>query len=74
MTAALATDDSSVFLKTLPGKPLIGPAAHSLGLTKERYCELVKMGLGASSDPAFQSLHIALEAALNQYLPPRRAS
>lgn len=72
--AALATNDPSVFLKTLPGKPLIGPAASSLGLTKERYCELVKMGLGASSAPAFHALHIALEAALTPYLPPRRAS
>lgn len=74
MSAALATDDPTVFLKTLPGKPLIGPAASSLGLTKERYCELVKIGLGGASDTAFQALHAALDAALAPYLPPRRVS
>lgn len=74
VSAALATDDPTLFLKTLPGKPLVGPAASSLGLTKERYCELVKIGLGGASDIAFQALHAALEAALNPYLPPRRVS
>jgi ABC-type cobalamin/Fe3+-siderophores transport system ATPase subunit len=71
VTQALATDDPTEFLKTFPGKPLVGPAASSLGLTKERYCELVKIGLGTSSDPAFQTLHRALEDALTPYLPPR---
>lgn len=70
---ALTSDDPNVFLKVLPGKPLVGPAAATLGLSKERYCDLVKSGLGASSDPMFQALHGALEAALVPYLPPRRA-
>ncbi|MCA3181374.1 MAG: ATP-dependent nuclease [Burkholderiales bacterium] len=74
VNAALASDDPSVFLRVLPGKPLIGTAAATLGISKERYCELLKIGLGSSSDPAFQSLHTALEIALAPYLPPRRAS
>lgn len=72
VSSALAADDPIVFLKTLPGKPLVGPAASSLGLTKERYCELVKIGLGGASDTAFHALHAAIEAALAPYLPPRR--
>lgn len=71
---ALASDDPSVFLKVLPGKPLIGPAAATLGLTKERYCDLLKSGLGSSSDPTFLALHSALDTALAPYLPPRQAS
>ncbi len=74
MNAALVTDEPSIFLKTLPGKPLVGPTAKSLGLTKERYCELVKIGLNNSSDPTFRTLHAALEAALTPYLPPRIVS
>lgn len=74
VNAALASDDPTVFLRVLPGKPLVGPAATSLGLTKERYCELLKSGLAASSDPMFHALHSALEAALAPYLPPRRAT
>jgi len=69
---ALASDDPAVFFKVLPGKPLVGPAAKSLGLSKERYCELVKIGLGSADDPAFKILHGALEAALAPYLPPRK--
>lgn len=72
VTEALAAEDPAIFLKILPGKPLVGPAASSLGLTKERYCELVKIGLGSSSDPGFQVLHEALENALAPYLPSRR--
>jgi ABC-type cobalamin/Fe3+-siderophores transport system ATPase subunit len=71
---ALASDDPTTFLRVLPGKPLVGTAAGTLGLTKERYCELLKMGLGSASDPTFQALHTALECALAPYLPPRRAS
>jgi len=74
VAAALASNDPDVFLKTLPGKPLVGPAAKTLGLTKERYCDLVKVGLGNSTDPAFQALHTALEVALTPHLPPRRTS
>jgi ABC-type cobalamin/Fe3+-siderophores transport system ATPase subunit len=71
---ALSSDDPAVFLKVLPGKPLIGPVASSLGLSKERYCELLKTGLGSPSDPTFQTLHAALEVALTPYLPSRKAS
>ena len=71
---ALLSDDPGVFLRVLPGKPLIGPAATSLGLTKRRYCDLLKSGLGSSSDSTFQTLHNALEAALAPYLPPRKVS
>lgn len=71
---ALASDDPAVFLRVLPGKPLVGPAAATLGLTKERYCEILKTGLGSSTDPTFQSLHATLETALASHLPSRRAS
>lgn len=71
---ALASDDPSIFLRVLPGKPLVGPAATSLGLTKERYCELLKIGLTSSSDPSFASLHTALETALAPYLPLRHTA
>ena len=71
--AALASDDPVHFLKVLPGKPLVGPAAASLGLTKERYCDLIKTALG-SSDPTFTTLHDSLETALSPYLPSRRFS
>ena len=74
VNGALASDDPAVFLKVLPGKPLVGPAAATLGLTKERYCELLKSGLGGSADPSFQSLHTALDAALSSHLPQRRVS
>jgi hypothetical protein len=74
VNAALESHDPTAFLKVLPGKPLIGPAATSLGLSKERYCELLKIGLGESSDPAFKTLNASLEAALNSYLPSRRAT
>jgi AAA domain, putative AbiEii toxin, Type IV TA system/Protein of unknown function (DUF4435) len=74
VNAALESDDPTAFLKVLPGKPLIGPAAASLGLSKERYCELLKAGLGEPSDPVFKTLNASLEAALNSYLPSRRAA
>jgi ABC-type phosphate transport system ATPase subunit len=74
VNAALESNDPTVFLKLLPGKPLIGPAATSLGITKERYCELLKAGLGKSSDPAFNTLHASLEAALSTHLPSRKAA
>ena len=72
--SALATDDPVHFLRVFPGKPLLGLAAKSLGLTKERYCELLKTGLGSSSGSTFGALHSSLESALAPYLPPRRAS
>ena len=68
--AALASDDSVHFLKVLPGKPLVGPAASSLGITKERYCELIKVAL-TSNEAAFAAFRSALESALDSYLPPR---
>ena len=70
VNAALSSSEPTNFLKVLPGKPLIGLAATSLGLSKERYCELLKIGLGSSSDPS----HKALEEALLPYLPPRKSS
>lgn len=70
---ALASNDPVQFLKVLPGKPLVGPAATSLGLSKERYCELIKTALG-SPDPAFARLKTALEDALRPYLPSRQLS
>jgi hypothetical protein len=51
----------------------LGPAASSLGLTKERYCELVKSAL-SSADPTFATLGNALEDALRAYLPSRQFS
>jgi hypothetical protein len=70
--AALKSADSATFLRVLPGKPLVTPAASSLGVSKERYCELVKTALG-SNDPEFVTLRRALEAALSPYLPTRQA-
>lgn len=69
--AAVQSQDSATFLRVLPGKPLLGPAATSLGINKERYCEIIKTALG-SSEAGFATLHAALEAALTPYLPPRR--
>ena len=68
--AALASTNPSDFLRVLPGKPLLGPAASSIGISKERYCELVKTAL-SSSEPAFATLKEAIEKALAPYLPPR---
>lgn len=68
---ALMSNDPLHFLRVLPGKPLVGPAASSLGLSKERYCELIKLAL-SSTDPAFATLGNALEDALRGYLPSRR--
>jgi ABC-type cobalamin/Fe3+-siderophores transport system ATPase subunit len=68
--AALAATNPDEFLRVLPGKPLLGPAASSIGITKERYCELVKTAL-SSSEPAFAILKQSLEKALSPYLPPR---
>lgn len=68
--SALASTDPADFLRVLPGKPLLGPAASSIGINKERYCELVKTALN-STDPAFSVLRVALEQALAPYLPPR---
>lgn len=71
--SALLSDDALLFLRVLPGKPLVGPAASSLGLSKTRYCELIKTALG-SDDPALSVLKSALEDALRPYLPSRHAS
>jgi len=71
---AIESDDPAVFLKVVPGKPLVGPAAKSLGIEKQRYCELVKQGLATSSDPTFQTLQVALNAALSSHLPSRKTS
>lgn len=70
--SAVCSGDSTAFLRVLPGKPLVGTAATSLGITKERYCDLIKTGL-LSTDPAFATLSAALQAALLPYLPPRMA-
>ena len=69
--SAVNSSDPADFLRVLPGKPLLGPAAASLGISKERYCELIKIGLG-STDSTFGALNAALEAALIPYLPPRK--
>ena len=68
--AALASANPEDFLRVLPGKPLLGPAASSIGINKERYCELVKTALN-SNESAFAALREALEHALAPYLPPR---
>lgn len=70
---ALQSNDPVIFLKVLPGKPLVGPAASCLGLTKERYCEIVKSALG-SSEASFAKLAASLDLALSHYLPPRLMS
>ena len=70
---AVGSDDSEAFLRVLPGKPLVGPAAGSLGISKERYCEIIKTGLG-SSEVGFATLHASLEAALAPYLPARNVT
>jgi len=70
---ALKSHDPTHFLKIFPGKPLVGPAASSLGLSKERYCELIKTALG-STDPAFAKLRAALETALSPHLPSRKVN
>jgi len=67
---ALDSEDPLHFLRVLPGKPLVGPAASSLGLTKERYCELIKTALN-SKEPAFAALGASLASALAPFLPPR---
>lgn len=71
--AAVGSDDIAPFLRVLPGKPLVGPAAASLGITKERYCEIIKIGL-TSVDIGFATLHASLEAALIPYLPARQTN
>lgn len=68
---AVNSDNSVVFLKVLPGKPLLGYAATSLGISKERYCEIIKIAL-TSNDLMFATLQASLEAALISYLPARR--
>lgn len=70
VTEALHSSDPIVFLKVLPGKPLVGPAATKLGISKERYCEIVKIALG-SKESSFAQLASSLEASLSSYLPPR---
>lgn len=71
--SALQSSDPLHFLRVLPGKPLVGPAATSLGLSKERYCELIKTAL-ISKDPAFAALGSALSSALSPFLPSRQIS
>lgn len=70
---ALKSNDPLIFLCILPGKPLVGPAASSLGITKERYCNLIKTAL-VSKETSFIQLATSLEEALSQYLPPRVVS
>jgi hypothetical protein len=70
---AVNSDDSIAFLRVLPGKPLLGPAAGSLGISKERYCEIIKAGL-TSGDLGFATLRASLNAALTPYLPARQAN
>ncbi len=69
--AAINSDDPAEFLRVLPGKPLLGPAASSLGINKEQYCNLVKIGL-TTKDAGFADLRAALEQALASYLPHRK--
>lgn len=69
--AAISSDDPSDFLRVLPGKPLLGPAASSLGISKEQYCNLIKTGL-TTKEAGFITLSDALEQALATYLPPRK--
>ena len=68
---ALNSDTADAFLRVLPGKPLLGPAAKSLGITKERYCELIKVALN-SSETSFTIFKASLESALSPHLPPRK--
>ena len=68
--AAVNSNEWADFLRILPGKPLVGPAAKSLGISKNRYCELIKTGL-ATNEAGFATLNAALETALAPYLPSR---
>lgn len=67
---ALASSDPTVFLRVFPGKPLVGLTATNLGLTKERYCEIIKSALELK-ETALSQLSIALETAFSPYLPAR---
>lgn len=71
--SAVNSNDSADFLRVMPGKPLVGPTATSLGISKDRYCDLIKTGLG-SNEAAFATLNASLQAALLQYLPPRHVT
>lgn len=70
---ALASPNPEVFHRVFPAKAMLGIAASSIGISKERYCEIVKSAL-ISSEPAFAVLRAAVEQALAPYLPPRSMS
>lgn len=65
---------ASAFLAILPGKDCLDVLARQLGVTKERYIELVNNALSqprVSETKAFEKLSTELEAVLFKYLPPR---
>lgn len=68
---ALESGDPNQILRIFPGKPILPVLAQSLGISKERYCGLVKEGLN-SKDSSMVNLSKGLETALIKYLPPRR--
>ena len=70
---SLTTDENS-FLKILPGKNMLSIAANILGITVERYKELVHSALGSETDSEFSVLGKMIESALESYLPPRKVT
>lgn len=68
-------DGASVdILHIAPGKPLIAVAAISVGMRVNDYADLVTKSLAVSNDDtdALSSLGKKIEAALKDWMPPRR--
>jgi hypothetical protein len=74
VNAALLSKDPLDFLRIFPGKALVAVAAKKLGLSRERYCELVKEALGAEEGSALWSLGQSLAMSLTRFLPARVAA
>jgi len=74
VTASLAGDVLD-FLSLFPGKSYISLGPSQLGLTAERYVEIVLAGLSSRGEDgsSHTRLYEEIEESLKDYLPPRRA-
>lgn len=66
------TSSEEAFLRVLPGKSFYSIAARKLGLTSERYTELVHSALASETDSGLFDVGQSLEQVLSPLLPPRR--
>jgi len=69
--SALGSKDPHQILRVFPGKPILPALAKSLGVSKDRYCEIVKEGLNSTASSMID-LSKGLEKALRTYLPSRK--